>query len=61
MSEWPGATSNQVLQSLVATATAGPTGQPLISPGGLGRTDPGQYPDRTALGTSPRYHTPHNE
>ncbi|RRR34118.1 peptidase S8 [Schaalia georgiae] len=114
MSEWPGATSNQVLQALVATATAGPTGQPLISPGGLGRTDPAQYPDqhplmdkfpgtepsaamvadyrdgllatdsvfdndpsytyrgtdpdivhshpnRTALGTSPRYHTPHDQ
>ena len=114
MGEWPGATSNQVLQALVATATAGPTGQPLVSPGGLNRTDPGQYPDenplmdkfpgtepspatvadyrdgllatasvfdndpsytyrgtdpdvvrshpdRTALGTSPRYHAPHDQ
>ena len=114
MGEWPGATSNQVLQALVATATAGPTGQPLVSPGGLSRTDPGQYPDqnplmdkfpgtepspatvadyrdgllatasvfdndpsytyrgtdpdvvrshpdRTALGTSPRYHAPHDQ
>ena len=34
MGEWPGATSNQVVQALVATATAGPTGQPLVSPGG---------------------------
>lgn len=33
MGEWPGATSNQVLQALVANATAGPTGQPLVSPG----------------------------
>ena len=114
MGEWPGATSNQILQALVATATAGPTGQPLVSPGGLSRTDPGQYPDenplmdkfpgtepspatvadyrdgllatasvfdndpsytyrgtdpdvvrshpdRTALGTSPRYHAPHDQ
>ena len=114
MGEWPGATSNQVLQALVATATAGPTGQPLVSPWGLSRTDPGQYPDenplmdkfpgtepspatvadyrdgllatasvfdndpsytyrgtdpdvvrshpdRTALGTSPRYHAPHDQ
>ena len=114
MGEWPGATSNQVLQALVATATAGPTGQPLVSPGGLSRTDPAQYPDqnplmdkfpgtepspatvadyrdgllatasvfdndpsytyrgtdpdvvrahpdRTALGTSPRYHAPHDQ
>ena len=114
MGEWPGATSNQVLQALVATATAGPTGQPLVSPGGLNRTDPAQYPDenplmdkfpgtepspatvadyrdgllatasvfdndpsytyrgtdadtvrshpdRTALGTSPRYHAPHDQ
>ena len=114
MGEWPGATSNQVLQALVATATAGPTGQPLVSPGGLSRTDAGQYPDenplmdkfpgtepspatvadyrdgllatasvfdndpsytyrgtdpdvvrshpdRTALGTSPRYHAPHDQ
>ena len=114
MGEWPGATSNQVLQALVATATVGPTGQPLVSPGGLNRTDPGQYPDqnplmdkfpgtepspatvadyrdgllatasvfdndpsytyrgtdadtvrahpdRTALGTSPRYHAPHDQ
>ena len=114
MGEWPGVTSNQVLQALVATATAGPTGQPLVSPGGLSRTDPAQYPDqnplmdkfpgtepspatvadyrdgllatasvfdndpsytyrgtdpdtvrshpdRTALGTSPRYHAPHDQ
>ena len=114
MGEWPGATSNQVLQALVATATVGPTGQPLVSPGGLSRTDPAQYPDqnplmdkfpgtepspatvadyrdgllatasvfdndpsytyrgtdpdvvrshpdRTALGTSPRYHAPHDQ
>ncbi|EJF36314.1 peptidase, S8/S53 family, partial [Schaalia georgiae F0490] len=30
MQRWPGATGNQVVQSLVKTATKGPSGQPLI-------------------------------
>ena len=49
MQRWPEATGNQIVQSLVATATTGPTGQPLISPHGLDTTDPTQYPDTNPL------------
>ena len=49
MQRWPQATGNQIVQSLVATATTGPTGQPLISPHGLDTTDPTQYPDTNPL------------
>lgn len=49
MQRWPGATGNQVVQSLVKTATKGSTGQPLISPNGLDKTDPTQFPDENPL------------
>ena len=49
MQRWPQATGNQIVQALVATATTGPTGQPLISPHGLDTTDPTQYPDTNPL------------
>ena len=49
MQRWPQASGNQIVQSLVATATTGPTGQPLISPHGLDTTDPTQYPDTNPL------------
>ena len=49
MQRWPQATGNQIIQTLVATATTGPTGQPLISPHGLDTTDPTQYPDTNPL------------
>ena len=62
MQRWPEATGNQIVQSLVATATTGPTGQPLISPHGLDTTDPTQYPDTNPLmdkfpGTQPSAQT----
>ena len=62
MQRWPQATGNQIIQSLVATATTGPTGQPLISPHGLDTTDPTQYPDTNPLldkfpGTQPTAQT----
>ena len=62
MQRWPQATGNQIVQSLVATATTGPTGQPLISPHGLDTTDPTQYPDTNPLldkfpGTQPTAQT----
>ena len=62
MQRWPEATGNQIVQSLVATATTGPTGQPLISPHGLDTTDPAQYPDTNPLmdkfpGTQPSAQT----
>ena len=62
MQRWPQATGNQIVQSLVATATTGPTGQPLISPHGLDTTDPTQYPDTNPLmdkfpGTEPTAQT----
>ena len=62
MQRWPQATGNQIVQSLVATATTGPTGQPLISPHGLDTTDPAQYPDTNPLldkfpGTQPTAQT----
>ena len=49
MQRWPEATGNQVVQSLVKTATKGPTGQPLINPNGLDKTDPAQFPDENPL------------
>ena len=49
MQRWPEATGNQVVQSLVKTATKGPTGQPLINPNGLDTTDPTQFPDENPL------------
>ena len=62
MQRWPQATGNQILQSLIATATTGPTGQPLINPHGLDTTDPTQYPDTNPLldkfpGTEPTAQT----
>ena len=62
MQRWPQATGNQIIQSLLATATTGPTGQPLISPHGLDTTDPTQYPDTNPLldkfpGTEPTAQT----
>ena len=62
MQRWPQATGNQIIQSLLATATTGPTGQPLISPHGLDTTDPTQYPDTNPLldkfpGTEPSAQT----
>ena len=62
MQRWPQATGNQIVQSLIATATTGPTGQPLISPHGLDTTDPAQYPDTNPLldkfpGTEPTAQT----
>ena len=62
MQRWPQATGNQIVQSLVATATTGPTGQPLLSPNGLDTTDPTQYPDTNPLldkfpGTEPTAQT----
>ena len=62
MQRWPQASGNQIVQSLVATATTGPTGQPLISPHGLDTTDPTQYPDTNPLldkfpGTQPTAQT----
>ncbi len=62
MQRWPQATGNQIIQTLVATATTGPTGQPLISPHGLDTTDPTQYPDTNPLldkfpGTQPTAQT----
>ncbi|AOS47809.1 S8 family peptidase [Pauljensenia hongkongensis] len=62
MQRWPQATGNQVVQSLVHSATAGPTGQPLINPKGLDTTDPAQFPDENPLmekfpGTEPSART----
>ena len=62
MQRWPQASGNQIVQSLVATATTGPTGQPLINPKGLDTTDPAQYPDTNPLmdkfpGTEPSAQT----
>lgn len=62
MQRWPGASGNQVVQSLVKTASKGPTGQPLISPNGLDKTDPTQFPDENPLldkfpGTEPSAQT----
>ena len=62
MQRWPQASGNQIIQTLVATATTGPTGQPLISPHGLDTTDPTQYPDTNPLldkfpGTQPTAQT----
>lgn len=49
MQRWPEATGNQMVQSLVHSATKGPTGQPLLSPNGLDTTDPTQFPDENPL------------
>ena len=62
MQRWPQARGNQIVQSLIATATTGPTGQPLINPHGLDTTDPTQYPDTNPLldkfpGTQPNAQT----
>ena len=62
MQRWPQATGNQIVQTLIATATTGPTGQPLINPHGLDTTDPTQYPDTNPLldkfpGTEPTAQT----
>ena len=62
MQRWPGATGNQVVQSLVKTAKTGSSGYPLISPNGLDKTDPTQFPDENPLldkfpGTEPSAQT----
>ena len=62
MQRWPQASGNQIVQALIATATTGPTGQPLINPHGLDTTDPTQYPDTNPLldkfpGTEPTAQT----
>ena len=62
MQRWPGATGNQVVQSLVKTATTGRAGYPLINPNGLDKTDPAQFPDENPLldkfpGTEPSAQT----
>ena len=62
MQRWPQASGNQVVQSLVKTASKGPTGQPLINPSGLDKTDPSQFPDENPLldkfpGTEPSAQT----
>ena len=62
MQRWPEASGNQVVQSLVKTASKGPTGQPLINPTGLDTTDPTQLPDENPLldkfpGTEPSAQT----
>ncbi len=62
MQRWPQASGNQIVQTLIATATTGPTGQPLINPHGLDTTDPAQYPDTNPLldkfpGTEPTAQT----
>ena len=49
MQQWPQAAPNQILQSLVGTATNGRGGFPLLSTGGLDRTDPTGYPDANPL------------
>ena len=49
MQQWPEATANQIVQSLVSTATTGPTGQPFLNPVGLATTDPAQFPDESPL------------
>ena len=62
MQRWPEATGNQVVQSLVNTAKVGRAGYPLISPNGLDKTDPSQFPDENPLldkfpGTEPSAQT----
>ena len=49
MQQWPQATPNQILQSLVGTAKKGPYGYPLLTPGSLDTTDPTGYPDANPL------------
>ncbi|MBF0939316.1 MAG: S8/S53 family peptidase [Schaalia georgiae] len=49
MQQWPQATPNQILQSLVGTAKKGPYGYPLLTPGSLDTTDPTGYPDTNPL------------
>ena len=60
MQRWSQATGNQIVQSLVATATTGH--QPLLNPNGLDTADPTQYPDTNPLldkfpGTEPTAQT----
>ena len=62
MQRWPEASGNQVVQSLVKTAKTGSSGYPLISPNGLDKTDPAQFPDENPLldkfpGTEPSAQT----
>ena len=62
MQRWPQASGNQVVQSLVKTASKSPSGQPLINPSGLDKTDPSQFPDENPLldkfpGTEPSAQT----
>ena len=62
MQRWPQASGNQVVQSLVKTASKSSSGQPLINPNGLDTTDPAQFPDENPLldkfpGTEPSAQT----
>ena len=62
MQRWPQASGNQVVQSLVKTASKSPSGQPLINPNGLDTTDPSQFPDENPVldkfpGTEPSAQT----
>ena len=62
MQRWHQASGNQVVQSLVKTASKSPSGQPLINPNGLDTTDPTQFPDENPLldkfpGTEPSAQT----
>ena len=49
MQQWPQATPNQILQSLVGTASNGRSGIPLLNVTGLDTTDPTGYPDANPL------------
>ena len=49
MQRWPEASGNQVVQSLVKTASKSSSGQPLINPSGLDTTDPTRFPDENPL------------
>ena len=62
MQRWPEASGNQVVQSLVKTASKSSSGQPLINPNGLDTTDPTRFPDENPLldkfpGTEPSAQT----
>ena len=49
MQVWPGASGAQVAQSVVATATLGPTGQALVNFPGLIDTDPSGFADESPV------------
>ena len=49
MQVWPGASGAQVAQSVVSTATVGPTGQALVNFPGLIDTDPSGFADESPV------------